>query len=229
MSFVNALQAYIDHPEKHEEFVVYNDNEVVIIRDMYPKALRHYLIIPKSLDITHVHPLEVFQGDPVLYDSMSNYINICKDLITNDLISKGYLPDTKLSTEEFKNTFILVGVHSIPSLRNLHIHVITKDFYSSKLKNKKHYNSFNTPFFVSFDKIEDVINSQLDNDSDLETDNEPSCNFLERDKLKLTNIIKNTPLICSYCKKSFGNKFQSLKIHLEQEFYNKFSNSASDA
>lgn len=36
----------------------------------------------------------------------------------------------------------------VPSLRQLHLHVISQDFDSSHLKNKKHWNSFNTPFFL---------------------------------------------------------------------------------
>ena len=38
-------------------------------------------------------------------------------------------------------------------MKNLHVHVITKDFHSIKLKNKKHYNSFNTSFFIEYDQL----------------------------------------------------------------------------
>lgn len=45
------------------------------------------------------------------------------------------------------------GFHAVPSLDNVHLHVITNDFVSDRLKNKKHYNSFTTDFFVLFDDV----------------------------------------------------------------------------
>lgn len=44
-----------------------------------------------------------------------------------------------------------------PSMRQLHLHVISQDFDSTHLKNKKHWNSFNTAFFRdSVDVMEEV-------------------------------------------------------------------------
>lgn len=44
-----------------------------------------------------------------------------------------------------------------PSMRQLHLHVISQDFDSKHLKNKKHWNSFNTPFFRdSVDVLEEL-------------------------------------------------------------------------
>lgn len=45
----------------------------------------------------------------------------------------------------------------VPSMRQLHLHVISQDFDSKNLKNKKHWNSFNTAFFLdSVDVLEEV-------------------------------------------------------------------------
>lgn len=42
-------------------------------------------------------------------------------------------------------------------MRQLHLHVISQDFDSAHLKNKKHWNSFNTDFFRdSTDAIEEI-------------------------------------------------------------------------
>ena len=47
----------------------------------------------------------------------------------------------------------------VPSMRQLHLHVISQDFNSNHLKNKKHWNSFNTAFFRdSVDVIEEIKN-----------------------------------------------------------------------
>jgi aprataxin len=40
------------------------------------------------------------------------------------------------------------GFHAVPSMRQLHLHLISQDFDSACLKNKKHFNSFATDFFV---------------------------------------------------------------------------------
>ena len=42
-------------------------------------------------------------------------------------------------------------------MRQLHLHLISQDFDSKHLKNKKHWNSFNTPFFRdSVDVLQEV-------------------------------------------------------------------------
>ena len=41
----------------------------------------------------------------------------------------------------------------IPSMAQVHMHVISQDFISPCLKTKKHWNSFNTPYFIDADKI----------------------------------------------------------------------------
>lgn len=53
-------------------------------------------------------------------------------------------------------------------MRQLHLHVISQDFDSSHLKNKKHWNSFNTTFFLDsvdvIKELEDIGNVTLKND-----------------------------------------------------------------
>jgi hypothetical protein len=46
-----------------------------------------------------------------------------------------------------------LGFHAIPSLRPLHLHVISRDLVSARLKNKSHYHSFASPFFVPVDDV----------------------------------------------------------------------------
>lgn len=44
----------------------------------------------------------------------------------------------------------LIGFHNQPSMQRLHMHVISKDFISDCLKTKKHWNSFNTALFLTY-------------------------------------------------------------------------------
>jgi aprataxin len=44
-----------------------------------------------------------------------------------------------------------MGFHGRPSMRQLHLHVISDDFDNKCLKNPKHYNSFTTSYFIDGD------------------------------------------------------------------------------
>lgn len=46
-------------------------------------------------------------------------------------------------------TIFKIGFHALPSMRRLHLHVISDDFFSPYLKTKLHWNSFHTHFFYS--------------------------------------------------------------------------------
>lgn len=65
-------------------------------------------------------------------------------------------------SKPWKEMILLINIpaHSfsqVPSMRQLHLHVISQDFDSKHLKNKKHWHSFNSPFFRDLvDVIEEV-------------------------------------------------------------------------
>lgn len=219
------FQTYIDQPLKAQDITLFQDQHVLIIKDKFPKALRHYLIIPTASEYTKVHPLQVFQKFPKLHQLVSDYVEKTKQLIVDDLIEY-QLIDSK-DVETFKSQFIQVGVHSIPSLNNLHIHVMTKDFNSPRLKHKKHYNSFTTKFFVAFDQLKPLPSSNsaetVYSDETQYPSDEEKTPRLETDPKVLEQIIKTTPLRCSYCHASFGNSFVKLKQHLSLEFGRKYN------
>lgn len=48
---------------------------------------------------------------------------------------------------------VLVGVHTHPSMNHLHVHVLSRDRHSERMKHRKHYNSFATPFFVPVEEF----------------------------------------------------------------------------
>lgn len=59
--------------------------------------------------------------------------------------------------EDDDSLIFRLGFHSVPSMRQLHLHVTSQDFDSQHLKHKKHWNSFNTEFFRdSVDVIEEL-------------------------------------------------------------------------
>ncbi|KAG7662513.1 HNT3 [[Candida] subhashii] len=253
MSFKDAFQKYIDHPKDHHDLVLFHDENVIIIKDGFPKSLRHLLVIPRNPIITKQHPLDVFNSNydeytgEGLYQLISKYVDKAKQLIIDDLIQKFNLnpEEYRLKLDEFKNTFIKAGVHSIPSLSNLHIHVLTQDFHSPRMKNKKHYNSFTTKFFVPFEQLNPIFNEKyyklnntnhpIDDDYDPDSDygsnssasdeDEYRPKFIRHIRLKasLLDIISNTPYKCTSCDSTFGNSLVKLKDHLSKEYQKRYS------
>ncbi|ODV79910.1 histidine triad superfamily, third branch [Suhomyces tanzawaensis NRRL Y-17324] len=237
MSFRDALNQYIEHPTKYDD-VIFHDDNVVIIRDKFPKSIRHFLIIPKSKLITHIHPLDVFnrnyidqKGDE-LYELMLEYVEKAKDLIVQDLSTTlNHLDNIKAS--EFKNSFIRAGIHSVPSLRNLHIHVITQDFHSDRMKNKKHYNSFTTKFFVDFEQLDPMLNEKFnklvnrnenyDSSSAHESESDDGIEYVRhvRNGATLNEFLKSD-LKCVYCGVNFEKSMVKLKEHLKIHFKEKY-------
>jgi aprataxin len=47
-SWSSALLDYIHHPERHAEDIYYQDSQLIAIRDKFPKALHHLLVMPKE-------------------------------------------------------------------------------------------------------------------------------------------------------------------------------------
>ncbi|XP_014208258.1 aprataxin [Copidosoma floridanum] len=102
------------------------DDQIVVIKDKYPKARHHILILPKKniADLTAV----TRDDSKILYHM---------DAVAREFVSRH-------NEYEFK-----VGYHAVPSMKQLHLHVISTDFDSPCLKTKIHWNSFNTAFFIS--------------------------------------------------------------------------------
>ncbi|RYP25613.1 hypothetical protein DL767_008324 [Monosporascus sp. MG133] len=93
---------------------------------------------------------------------------------------------------------VRVGVHAHPSMNDLHVHVLSRDMFSECLRHRKHYNSFNTPFFV------DLADLPLAPDDPRR--HPGRAGYLDAD------------LTCWRCGRNFGNRFKQLKEHLAHEF-----------
>lgn len=109
------------------ENIVESSDTLVIIKDKYPKAKFHYLVIPKVVQLNSARELT------------RSHINLLKEMQEKaKVLVKNYHPKTK-----FK-----IGFHAKPSMDHLHLHVVSTDFVSTFMKTKKHWNSFNTEHFL---------------------------------------------------------------------------------
>ncbi|XP_042553698.1 aprataxin isoform X3 [Dipodomys spectabilis] len=107
---------------------VYKDEQVVVIKDKYPKARYHWLVLP-------------WASISSLKAVTSEHLELLKHMHTvGEKVISDFAGCSKL---RFR-----LGYHAIPSMSHVHLHVISQDFDSPCLKNKKHWNSFNTEYFL---------------------------------------------------------------------------------
>ncbi|KAK4582380.1 hypothetical protein RGQ29_025526 [Quercus rubra] len=138
-SWAQALHKIAMHPQTHKDVVLEISDDVVVLNDLYPKARRHLLVLARS------------EGLDRLSDVSKDHLQLLKTMHNVGLkwVEKFLQEDASL--------IFRLGYHSVPSMRQLHLHVISQDFDSKNLKNKKHWNSFNTAFFLdSVDVLEEV-------------------------------------------------------------------------
>ncbi|XP_028833200.1 aprataxin isoform X2 [Denticeps clupeoides] len=156
---------------------VYKDERVVVIQDKYPKARHHWLVLPWE-SISSLKALQAEHRDLLVH--MQN--------VGNKMVQQ--CPDA--SRLHFR-----LGYHAIPSMSHVHLHVISQDFDSPCLKNKKHWNSFTTDYFI---ESQDVIEM-------LERTGNVSVKEGMAELLKL-------PLRCHVCHKE-QSTIPKLKEHLK--------------
>jgi aprataxin len=188
----NGLSEYLHDPE-NSRVLGYNE-DFVVIKDLYPKATVHLLILPRDPVKQRQHASEAFK-DAAFFVKLKAEAEKWRALAGKEL-ARTICPPTRPIPERHWEAEINTGIHSVPSMNHLHIHVISRDMHSPCVRHKKHYNSFTTPFFV---KLEEFPLSE------------------EAADARRKNWHKGD-MICWRCGKNFENKFTALKQHLEKEF-----------
>uniref|UniRef100_A0A2I3I096 Aprataxin n=1 Tax=Nomascus leucogenys TaxID=61853 RepID=A0A2I3I096_NOMLE len=116
---------------------VYKDEQVVVIKDKYPKARYHWLVLPW----TSISSLKAVSRE---------HLELLKHMHTvGEKVIVDFAGSSKL---RFR-----LGYHAIPSMSHVHLHVISQDFDSPCLKNKKHWNSFNTEYFLESQAVIEMV------------------------------------------------------------------------
>ncbi|KAM3442363.1 hypothetical protein NHJ13734_002380 [Beauveria thailandica] len=230
-----GLGAYLADPSAFAaSVVVAYDADFVVIRDKFPKATVHTLILPRSPAVNLQHPFDAL-ADPALLAHVRAQVARTRALVAvqraagelrahlerfsrAEAARQAVLDGEEEEEEEEAAAAVqgggqeipmlppgrdwaaevICGVHAVPSMSHLHVHVLSRDMHSHKMKHRKHYNSFATPFLVD---IDDFPLAQDDPRRDTRREG-----YLDWD------------LRCWRCERNFGNKFAQLKEHLEQEF-----------
>jgi aprataxin len=208
----DGLLAYINEPQTYppSRVISYNDSWV-LIHDMYPKSSVHLLLIPRDEKYYSQHPVDAFE-DAEFLASAKLEVGKAKRIVSSELrrlygkfstmerprieaMDADNPPDELPAGRDWTKE-VMVGIHANPSMNHLHIHILSEDRHSQSLKHRRHYNSFNTRFFVP---LEDLPIS-------IEDDRRRAGSYLSDD------------MKCWRCDKNFTNQFKKLKEHLEVEF-----------
>jgi aprataxin len=211
----NALLRYVLNPESFPSSLVigYTDH-TVLIRDAYPKSVIHLLLLPRDPSKYNFHPHTAF-SDPAFLRLIRSEAETAVQLAASEL-SRLLSPNSKLSQARLKamespdpptglpagRDFLKelkIGIHAHPSMNHLHVHIISPDMSVPSMKHRKHYNSFNTEFFIPLA------------DFPLSDDDPRKQVAYQNDQLRMD-------FKCWRCGEMFGNKFKQLKEHMAVEF-----------
>ena len=209
-----ALAEYTAHPERFPDQVLRVTEHTVLIKDTFPKATIHLLLLPRSEKHHLLHPHTAFADEEflkVIREEAEVAVRLAaaelgrlvggssiKNRERWEAVGKGMIEKDLPEGRDYSKE-IRVGTHAHPSMAHLHVHIISRDMHSDRMKHRKHYNSFNTPFFVP---LEDYPLNEGD----------------VRWETGFQNANLGADLVCWRCGKGFGNRFAELKRHLEGEF-----------
>jgi aprataxin len=122
----------------------------MVIRDLFPKGLVHWLVLPRLEMVEEIGLLNASHLD--LLHKMSQKVKTLEALARAELKDEG---------AEF-----LVGFHSMPSMKLLHLHFISAELGGARLSRSSHWISFTTSFFIPLDtliqRLTDTGETQID-------------------------------------------------------------------
>lgn len=164
----DALGAYTADPEAFPKSrVIYHNDRMVVINDMYPKSLVHILVLPRS-PLHVLHPFNAFE-DPQLLAETKEEVEKAKVIVANELrrrygrfsasdrprleaMESDNPPDELPPGRDWMKE-VIAGIHAGPSMSHLHVHVMSRDMVSKCLTRQTHYQSFTTPFLVRLEEF----------------------------------------------------------------------------
>ena len=212
----DGLYPYIKSPESQPpEMVIYHTPSFVLVNDLFPKATVHLLLLPRDQSRTRLDPRIALSTDPAYLAACRAEAAKATSLAAKELArrigQKSKTEAARLHAMESDQppeplppgrdwlASIRAGIHAHPSMSHLHIHILSTDMHSDCMKHRKHYNSFNTDFFIPLDAF-------------------PLAKDDPRWQIPHQNANLKEDFKCWRCGRDFGNKFAKLKEHLEDEF-----------
>ncbi|KAG1734946.1 uncharacterized protein EDB91DRAFT_577812 [Suillus paluster] len=174
--------------------------------DSFPKSIFHLLVLPRIKPPLSAHHLADLRS--LLRCEKSVAKEVLMNLNEEANTVKKMIEEEMMKKYKFKWE-IWTGFRPISSMEHLHLHVLSADMYSPRMKLKKHYNSFH-PGLGFFLHLKDVISW---------FDAEPSYygRMAKLDRSQYEPLLKDDDLCCWRCDRAFGS-MRKLKAHLQDEF-----------
>lgn len=206
----DGLAAYTQDPAAFPASrVVYYNDQFTVIKDLFPKASVHLLILPRDPQKNVLMPQLAFD-DPAFLAACQDEERTVRAIVASELRRKfGEFsatdrprlealesddPPAQLPPGRDWAKDVQSGIHANPSMTHLHIHVMSRDMVSDCMKRKNHYQSFTTDFFVGLDQFPLAPNDH---------------------RRSYGRFPEN--MLCWRCGRDFGNKMAQLKQHLAEE------------
>ena len=198
-SWRSGLESIARAPERHRDVVVLATPTVLGIKDKYPKSRHHWLIVPRKpicdiFALSRAH-LQLLTQMKQAADELVSRVTTRVTMTTSDISPSQEVTTAATSTGPQAN--FSIGFHAVPSMSQVHLHVISHDFDSPWLKTKKHWNSFTTPFLLDYTKVRNAIESS---------------GRVVKDKPAADALLKR-PLACHICGQISKN-MPHLKAHI---------------
>eukprot|EP00899_Mesostigma_viride_P010525 jgi/Mesvir1/19474/Mv10495-RA.1 len=134
------LLSYMQNPELFKDWIFWADDESMVIFDAYPKARAHLLVMPRP-----VPDRGLIQE---IYSMSREHLGLLDRLEeVGRWLVKG------LSARPECAAGFYVGFHGSPSMKPLHMHVISRDMDSECMKSKRHWNSSTSANMVTVGRL----------------------------------------------------------------------------
>jgi aprataxin len=158
------LSAITADPERHRavQSIWHVDDQVVGMLDKYPKARRHALLLARQAGLHRASQLGP-QHLPLLHHMRQLALAwIQQQQQQQQQPGQQQLQNLQEEQQEQQQQQQQLapipagwrcGFHSVPSMAQLHLHVISSDYDSPCLKTKRHWNSFTSGFFLPLDDV----------------------------------------------------------------------------
>ncbi|GJE86923.1 HIT-like domain-containing protein [Phanerochaete sordida] len=178
----------------------------IVIHDRYPKSIYHFLVLPRPIpgfiDVDELTDLRT-----LFKCGREKAKKVLDGLAEEAAKLKKEMEENMLQHNKFKWD-IWIGFHPVPSLKHLHLHVMSADLCSDAMKIKKHYNSFHPQrgFFLHLHEVLSWFEA------------EPSF-YARKIQLKPSTyepLLKHD-LECFHCNEEFKT-MPKLKEHLQEEW-----------
>ena len=155
-----ALVQAAQDPEaaRATQSIFHVDEQVVGLVDKFPKARKHVLFVAREEGLDRVGQLGQ-QHLPLLLHMRELALRWIGEQQQQGQVQQqqqGQISQQEQQQQQGRQPIPKgwqLGFHAIPSMFQLHLHVVSRDFDSPCLKHKKHWNSFTTGFFKNLDDV----------------------------------------------------------------------------